>query len=230
MNTEEFDLLLKQALEASMEEDTQQLLEQAEALPEFPASRRFTQRMKQLLKAPKKQLRPRWQKHLQHAAAVLLALGLSAAVLLSSPQVRAALARVIRTDKATHTQFEFYGSADGITLPDLAPAWLPEGYELVSEVKTSRSKTIRYESSEHFIQLRYFLMESGTSFGIDSEHFSEQPILLDKIECLQYTNSDNPDYLILTWCSEDESVFYSLSGSCGFDKLERVFFSISEKK
>lgn len=228
MNTEEFDLLLKQALEASMEEDTQQLLEQAEALPEFPASRRFTQRMKQLLKAPKKQLRPRWQKHLRHAAAVLLALGLSSAVLLSSPQVRAALTRVIRTDKATHTQFEFYGSADGITPPDLAPTWLPEGYELVQNQVTPHGKFLRYEAAGNkYITFRYFIVADGSSYHVDTERFSEESILLGDVSCTKYTLTSDPNHIILTWFSNKEDILYTLNGTCGAEHLQNVFFSIS---
>lgn len=137
MTDQKLDQMLRRALlDAAAQE--------AEALPQEPPelSPRHGRSMRAMLRDPlawaRSRRRPALRTAVRHAAAVLLVLVLSAAVLVTvSPQVQADITRWVAEQTGNVLDFQFRGDSPAQPIPQYQITALPEGY-----VETERTDAL----------------------------------------------------------------------------------------
>lgn len=228
MSDASLDAILRAAVAEAAEAQAVALTAAAAELPEHQFSRRFQRRMARLLKDPLRYARPAWQQALRTAAMILVTLGLTGTVLLSIPQVRAAVWNFIRTVFDTHTEYRFTEPApeEAAQLPTHRANWLPEGYEETMVQNTGDSVWIEYQNNHSIIRLNYDLAVEGLVFSIDNEHTTETTMSSGGTDYTVYFN-EITGRRSLTWFSDDGSVFYQLSGPCTTEELLKIKENLS---
>ena len=207
---------------------------QTAANPVHTFSRRFSRRMARLLNNPqsyaRNSARPVWQRALRTAAMVLISLSLTGAVLLSIPQVRAAVWKFIRIVYETNTEYRFTDPApeDTVQLPTYHANWLPEGYEETYMRNTGSDVLIHYENSDSVIRFTYNFASQGTSYSIDNEHTEETILTVNKTVYTIHSNEQTGWHGIF-WFSDDHSIFHQLSGYCSINDLLKIKDNLIEK-
>lgn len=228
MSDASLDAILRAAVAESAQMQADALTTSAEKLPDHSPSKRFQRRMTRLLNDPLRYAHPAWQQALRTAAMILVTLGLTGTVLLSIPQVRAAVWNFIRTVFDTHTEYRFTEPApeEAAQLPTHRANWLPEGYEETMVQNTGETVWIEYQHNEAIIRFRYYLAVQGFVFSVDNDHTTEKSVLIDGTTYTTYVNEKTGNRS-LTWFSEDGSVFYHLSGPCTTEELLKIKENLS---
>ena len=224
-----FDAILRDAVAEAAEAQAAALTDAAQELPEHRFSRRFQRRIARLLKDPLRYARPVWQQALRTAAMILVTLGLTGTVLLSFPQVRAAVWNFLRTVYETHTEYRFTEPAPEETaeLPTLHANWLPEGYEETYVRNTGNDVLIEHRNeSNNIISIQYSIANEGSVFSIDNEHTTETTITFNGTSYISYFNKET-GWRSLTWFSADGDVFYQLDGPCTTEELLKIKENLS---
>ena len=160
MTDQELDQMMRRALlDAAAQE--------AEALPQEPPelSPRHGRSMRAMLRDPlawaRSRRRPALRTAARHAAAVLLVLVLSAAVLVTvSPQVRADITRWVAEQTGNVLDFQFRGDSPAQPIPQYQITALPEGYDpprlcLHARRRTSQDYTERYRHHVGYPGIRH---------------------------------------------------------------------------
>jgi len=223
------DAILRAAVAEAAQMQADALISSAEKLPDHSPSKRFQRRMARLLNDPLRYARPARQRALRTAAMILVTLGLTGTVLLSIPQVRAAVWNFIRTVYETHTEYRFTAPApeEPVQLPTYHANWLPEGYEETVVRNTASEVLIQYQNeASNMIILRYSVTTKGNAFSVDNEHTSETTITFNGITYTSFFNEET-GWRSLTWFSEDLSVFYQLDGFCTIEELVKIKENLS---
>lgn len=233
MSEQEFEQLLQDQLAEVSFGCAQALSRAADGLPAHQPSLRHQRRMARLLRDPLVYARrhglPPLRQALRTAAMILVTLGLTGTVLLSIPQVRAAVWNFIRTVYETHTEYRFTAPApeEPVRLPTYHANWLPEGYEETVVRNTASEVLIQYQNeASNMIILRYSVTTKGNAFSVDNEHTSETTITFNGITYTSFFNEET-GWRSLTWFSEDRSVFYQLDGFCTIEELVKIKENLS---
>lgn len=228
MSDASLDAILRAAVAESAQMQSNALTASAEKLPDHSPSRRFQRRMARLLKDPLRYARPAWQQALRTAAMILVTLGLTGTVLLSIPQVRAAVWNFIRTVFETHTEYRFTEPApeEAAQLPTHRANWLPEGYEETVVQNTGDRIWIEYRNESAMIRLRYRLAAQGFVFSVDNEQTTEETVSMNGVNYTVYLN-ENTGRRLLTWYSVDNTIFYQLDGFCNTEDLLKIAENLS---
>ena len=178
MTDEEFDALLRRALEDNIRAEYPDVFDPNVEFPPPPFSRRYLRWEKKLLADPvgfaRKQARPMWKKALRAAACFLLcAATVLGAMLALSPSARAWVTEraVYWTDgftRFTYTKREAKGVPS-----DWRPLYIPDGFEETetrwSEI--SGSLRVTYENtSDGLIILSCHPARQGIESLVDNEH------------------------------------------------------------
>ena len=162
MTDQELDQMLRRALlDAAAQE--------AEALPQEPPelSPRHGRSMRAMLRDPlawaRSRRRPALRTAARHAAAVLLVLVLSAAVLVTvSPQVRADITRWVAKQTGNVLDFQFRGDSPPQPIPQYQITALQEGYVETERTDAFAAGNVTYKNSDgDMILLDYAYMQDG---------------------------------------------------------------------
>lgn len=162
MTDQELDQMLRRALlDATAQE--------AEALPQEPPelSPRHGRSMRAMLRDPlawaRSRRRPALRTAARHAAAVLLVLVLSAAVLVTvSPQVRADITRWVAEQTGNVLDFQFRSDSPAQPIPQYQITALPEGYVETERTDALDAGNVTYKNSDgDTILLDYAYMQDG---------------------------------------------------------------------
>lgn len=228
MSDASFDAILRAAVAEAAEAQAAALTAAAAELPEHQFSRRFQRRMARLLKEPLRYARPAWQQALRTAAMILVTLGLTGTVLLSIPQVRAAVWNFIRTVFDTHTEYRFTEPApeEAAQLPTYHANWLPEGYEETMVQNTGDSVWIEYKKNNAVIHFSYEFAQQGLVFSVDNEHTTESTLMHNDTIYTVYFN-EKTGWRGVTWFSADGDIFYQLDGPCTTEELLKIKDNLS---
>lgn len=228
MNDHEFDEMLRAAVSDSAQMQADALTARTDGQPDHRFSPRFRRRAAKLQKHPIRSTRSPGQQALRTAAMILVTLGLTGTVLLSFPQVRAAVWGFVRTVYPTHTEYHFTNPApeEPVDLPTLHAGWLPEGYEETMVQNTGNRVWIEYQKDDAVIRLRYRLATQGFVFSIDNEHTTEEVMIKNGVNYTVYL-SENTSNCLLTWFSADATIFYQLEGFCETDELIKLAENLS---
>lgn len=164
MTDQELDQMLRRALlDAAAQE--------AEALPQEPPelSPRHGRSMRAMLRDPlawaRSRRRPALRTAARHAAAVLLVLVLSAAVLVTvSPQVQADITRWVAEQTGNVLDFQFRSDSPAQPIPQYQITALPEGYVETERTDSFAAGNVTYKNSDgDMILLDYAYMQDGAS-------------------------------------------------------------------
>lgn len=162
MTDQELDQMMRRALlDAAAQE--------AEALPQEPPelSPRHGRSMRAMLRDPlawaRSRRRPALRTAARHAAAVLLVLVLSAAVLVTvSPQARADITRWVAEQTGNVLDFQFRGDSPTQPIPQYQITALPEGYVETERTDALDAGNVTYKNSDgDMILLDYAHMQDG---------------------------------------------------------------------
>lgn len=109
--------------------------------------------------------RPALRTAARHAAAVLLVLVLSAAVLVTvSPQARADITRWVAEQTGNVLDFQFRGDSPAQPIPQYQITALPEGYVETERTDSFGAGNVTYKNSDgDMILLSYSYMQDGAS-------------------------------------------------------------------
>lgn len=212
-----FEELVCSALLDVNYQNYERALTQADTNAYTPSQRHLAWERK-FLAAPfafaKKRARPAWQRFLQAAACVVLAVSVAfGGVMAVSPTARARVQRIFAQWSGEYARFSFGGNA-GQETGEWKTTWLPAGFELTEEKNTSLlSKVLYGNSNGQFIRLIYAPAES-TVFGVDSEHQNYEQVLVNGTTAylLQATTQDETSYLIWTDISGEVAFKLSTTG------------------
>ena len=147
--------------------------QEAEALPQEPPelSPRHGRSMRAMLRDPlawaRSRRRPALRTAARHAAAVLLMLVLSAAVLVTvSPQVQADITRWVAEQTGNVLDFQFRGDSPAQPIPQYQITALPEGYVETERTDSFAAGNVTYKNSDgDMILLSYTYMHDGAHDG-----------------------------------------------------------------
>lgn len=178
MTDEEFDALLRRALEDNIRAEYPDVFDPNVEFPRPPFSRRYLRWEKKLLADPvgfaRKQARPMWKKALRAAACFLLcAATVLGAMLALSPSARAWVVDRTIDWLSGYTKFRFNGdNARGVT-EDWRPAYLPDGFmetEIRWDEDLSSLDATWEDANGQYIMLIAMPARSNFSFNVDNEH------------------------------------------------------------
>ena len=171
MTDQELDQMMRRALlDAAAQE--------AEALPQEPPelSPRHGRSMRAMLRDPlawaRSRRRPALRTAARHAAAVLLVLVLSAAVLVTvSPQARADITRWVAEQTGNVLDFQFRGDSPAQPIPQYQITALPEGYVETERTDAFAAGNVTYKNSDgDMILLSYLYMSDGVVSGFELDN------------------------------------------------------------
>ena len=128
-SAEELQRIRRALLDAAAADYHQAL---AAAPADVPPSRVYRRWRRRLLRNPqgllRQQARPPWARALRGVACAVLALSLTfGAVMMVSPEARAAVSRWFFREEDTYTAYQFHGDISQDSLPRWVPTNLPEG-------------------------------------------------------------------------------------------------------
>lgn len=207
--------------------------EYARLLPgerEEPVPAQLRRRLRPLLSDPTGARRRGRHALARSAAAAALAAAVTAGTVLAvSPEARAWARNLIVEILEEYTTVRFVDDTGTQTgAPGAwAPAWLPEGYELVEVVDLGQQGYLKYEnSSSAYILLEF--SKGNTVYHIDNEHHTAKEVLIN----------GNPGYLLLanssgeastlTWADEGSGTSFSLLAELSENELIKIAESVKK--
>ena len=227
MTDEEFDALLRRALEDNIRAEYPDVFDPNVEFPPPPFSPRYLRWEKKLLADPvgfaRKQARPIWKKALRAAACFLLcAATVLGAMLALSPSARAWVTEraVYWTD--SFTKFK-YISTEGVPVSETwRPAYIPEGFEETDVDWTEEAGYLRvtYENPDgKLIYITSMPAGQNGSINVDNEHSDYYDIEINgQPASLFISNTEGyPSYLI--WSNADMTTMFLLSTNYDYDIL-----------
>ncbi|MCH5194579.1 MAG: DUF4367 domain-containing protein, partial [Oscillospiraceae bacterium] len=129
------------------------------------------------------------------AAVVMIVIGLTFGVLLTQPEVYAAVENVIKSVFDNHDEYEFSGS--DLTLEtfnsEMRFRYIPDGYYLSTGNYSPAYVKLIYTNEHEEIILEYAIAK-GLSFSLDNEHNSYETLYINNIEYHYYESFDDDFY------------------------------------
>lgn len=231
----EFDVLLRRALLDGVRADYGTVLNaEAAALPEPVYSMGYLQWRQRMRKAPFRRAMPRWQRTLRAAACLLLALGLSGALVWTNPTARAWVERYIFQHGEDVDQYEFRGQdGDPALLGTIVPSYLPEGFvETERDVDDISAMFVYQNENGEKVYYRHMLLTQGGAIGFDNEHSTQSYINIKSIKGYLYTAvSGNYANRLILFDEENGFVYYfsSLTSEKELLKMAESLANTGEK-
>lgn len=228
MTDEEFDALLRRALEDNIRAEYPDVFDPNVEFPWPPHSPRYLRWEKKLLADPvgfaRKQARPMWKKALRAAACFLLcAATVLGAMLALSPSARAWVTeRAVYLKEGGMTEFTYTTTEGKPVTEDWRPTYIPEGFE-ETEVNWHEAVgllDITYESGNGM----YFIVQTmpagqNGSIGVDNEHSEYYDIEINgQPASLFVSNTEGyPSYLV--WSNAEMTTVFALMSNLSTDEL-----------
>ena len=201
-------------------------LSPGEEEPELPAGLR--RRMRPLLADPFGRRRRARRALGRCAAAAVLALSVSFGALMAvSPDARAWVQRVTVQILEKYTTIRFAGESGASGQPgDWAPTWLPEGYELTSEIQDPFYSILYYSNASGNSISLHFMPSNGNSFNVDNEHHEQITTRVNGTEAVLYLASEVNQRSSLIWEYQNQNTAFLLLGDLSIDDLIKIAESV----
>ena len=183
-----------------------------------------------------KKPRSAWRVALKRVAMFFLALLIGASVWLAADKgARAAFQRWIREVYENSVVYRFFGSPEE-TFPQYELKWVPEGYELATEIESvdsnNKQKDVLYENSE-----------TGDSFIFSYQSFSEdismtiggyedqvmpesEPCIINGLDGIYYPK-DRFGVSNLVWTDDKHSIVLSIDSTLDKDTMLHIAESVA---
>ncbi len=212
-----FDLVLKEALQESLDRELREIDEMVANSPPHEFSPQFEKRMKKLINSIGRKDRIKKYKRIavRTVVSIAAAFGLIFGVLLTQPEVSAAVQNVIRTVFDRYDKYDYIG--EELTVDNfnnnIRLGYVPDGYYLSSGDYSHISVSLTYVNKDkNEIMFDYGIADGASSF-YDNEHNSYCNFTVKGIEYFYYESNDNDFYNTLVWYEDGYafSIFAHLS-------------------
>ena len=198
-----FDLVLKDALQDSLDKELQEIDEIAANSPLHEFSPQFEKRMKKLINSIDRKDRIKKYKRIVVSTIVSIAtaFGLTFGVLLTQPEVSAAVQNVIRTVFDRYDKYDYIGNE--LTVENfnnnIRFGYIPNGYYLSSGVYSHAVVSLTYiDENGNEIMFDYGIAD-GTSSIYDNENNSYSKFTINDTEYHYYESNDSDFFDTLVW-------------------------------
>lgn len=217
---------LKAAAGEARQEMLEALPKTGEELP--PLSPEFQERMEQLYKAERCATRRRTlcRRALTAAAVLVLAVTCLFAV---SPEARASAVNWVKTVTGSWTLYSFNGKKMD-KLPDCEITWIPEGMELVSQDKLTRSRGWIYEDpnvpENGFTLDCYLLNDLDLTVFLNDSEYIVQEVRVGEASGELYIAQEPGKNHNLIWSLPDSGVVFAMTGKMETDVMLHIAQSV----
>ena len=228
MTDMEFEVLLKKAVTRAAEIKYLSDMPPEDELPE--PSEHHQRRIKKLINNPdlyvKRLRRPIYLKVLQKAAIFILVVSVLFSAAMIHPTVRATVTNFVKAWFDDHTEYRAVGDSDSAIPTKIELGYVPEGFELASEIYDSLRADIMYTSMDG----RYFSIEimgnSGTIYN-DNEHAIHytQSVNNHLADIYESNNEHYPS--IINYYDDEKNFFVSI---IGYNPIEDLILVLEQCK
>ncbi len=215
-----FDIILAEALEECLDEELKKYDEIKLDKPhEF--SKEYKRKMRKIANSVGRKDRIKKYKRIavRSVISIAAAFGIIFGVLLTQPEVYAAVQNVIRNVFDKYDKYEYVSNE--LTVGNFDDSfrlgYVPDGYFLSNGVYSPAYVILTYENGNEIIELNYGIADD-ISANYDNEHNLFDKFTIDGIEYYYYKSNDEDFYSTILWYNEG----YSFSLNAHLSKEEFV--------
>lgn len=190
-------------------------------------SPRFERKMKRVIRRGR---HPVAYKFLHRAACLLVVVTLVGASWLTvDAEARGAFFAWVRQQYENFVEYRFEGLApDEEMTTNIAPTWLPEGYEETKAQSAGGTSTKTYSNRDgQAIHFMYSAGADATSLFVVSESMTTVKVIVGTQEADFYQDADPENANVLVWHSESGEVLFCISAPLPRDEMVRIAESIA---
>lgn len=217
MRTEQFDLLLKQALMLAAIEDTKVNCEAESPVSDMEFSPQYLRNRMRLLANPfryaKQKIKPFWKKALRTVACLLLVCSFAfTTAMVTSSSARAAVKQWLTEWYETYIAYRFEGETEPEEMPQYEIGALPDGYtEIVRNIAPGYISII-YENTEGKQMIfTYTQMEQGGSITTELADTDVYDIAVNSCSGQFFLPKDPEQSSAVVWINEEKKLYFSLN-------------------
>ena len=224
INDSVFEALFRQAVIDNFNEELDSLPPDEELAKIYTFSPEHENRMRRLftLEARKERTRTviRWSR--RAVAVIVIAVTIIFSTLMFVPQVRAAVAQTIIEwcDKFVR----FTSRAPEEAKMDLAPGYIPDGFNEIIRDESDTITTVIYENEDDMLLIFQASVASG-SLSVDNENSNYEMCLIDDIEYHIFTSTVEAEDSLVVWETKDQR--YTISSMISIEEILAMATSIT---
>ena len=192
-------------------------------------SPRFERKMKRVIRRGR---HPVAYKFLHRAACLLVVVTLVGASWLTvDAEARGAFFAWVRQQYENFVEYRFEGLApDEEMTTNIAPTWLPEGYEETKAQSAGGTSTKTYSNRDgQAIHFMYSAGADATSLFVVSESMTTVKVIVGTQEADFYQDADPENANVLVWHSESGDILFCISAPLPRDEIIKIAESIEPK-
>lgn len=193
-----------------------------------PLSPEFQKRMEQLYRAERRGARRRTLCRRALMAAAVLALAVTC-LFAVSPEARASAVNWVKTICESYTTYRFIGEKTD-KLPDCEITWLPEGIELVSQDKLTRSQGWIYQDpnvpKNGFTLDCYLLDDLDLTVFLNGSEYIVREVRLGELSGELYISQEPGKNNNLIWSLPDNGVVFAMTSKMEIDIMLHIAESV----
>lgn len=223
-----FDIILAEALEECLDEELKRYDEIKLDKPhEF--SKEYKRKMRKIANSVGRKDRIKKYKRIavRSVISIAAAFGLVFGVLLTQPEVFAAVKNVFRSVFDKYDRYEYVGGE--ITVENFDDSfrlgYIPDGYLLSNGVYSPAYVVLTYEKGNEIIEFDYGIADS-LSISYDNEHNLFETFTVDKINYYYYISDDKDFCDTLLWY--DSGYFFSLNAQLSKEEFVKIAENIDK--
>lgn len=192
-------------------------------------SPRFERKMKRVIRRGR---HPVAYKFLHRAACLLVVVTLVGASWLTvDAEARGAFFAWVRQQYENFVEYRFEGLApDEEMTTNIAPTWLPEGYEETKAQSAGGTSTKTYSNRDgQAIHFMYSAGADATSLFVVSDNMTAVKVIVGTQEADFYQDADPENANVLVWHSESGDILFCISAPLPRDEIIKIAESIEPK-
>ena len=192
-------------------------------------SPRFERKMKRVIRRGR---HPVAYKFLHRAACLLVVVTLVGASWLTvDAEARGAFFDWVRQQYENFVEYRFEGLApDEEMTTNIAPTWLPEGYEETKAQSAGGTSTKTYSNRDgQAIHFMYSAGADATSLFVVSDNMTAVKVIVGTQEADFYQDADPENANVLVWHSESGDILFCISAPLPRDEIIKIAESIEPK-
>lgn len=223
MNNNIFEALFRQAVIDNFEDEVNAIPPNDVLAGMYEFSDRHKNAMKRIFKAEKRQDRLKVILKIGKAAAVIAVITITAffTMLMTSPEVRAAVGRTIVEWYEKFTKFSSVSIEETTVEREWEITYIPDGYAFSETMGTLDNRIIRYKNAENeYITL---VCNYNISLSFDNEDLKYSEIISNGILYYYFESEGSDKYNSVAWINKGYA--FNLTGVVPVDELLNIAYS-----
>ncbi len=227
-NNKIFNAILAEALEDCLDDELKKYDEiKFDRTHEF--SPQYKKKRRKIINSVGRKNRIKKYKHIavRSVISIAAAFGLVFGVLLTQPEVYAAVKNVFRSVFDKYDEYEYV--SEELTVENFDDSfrlgYVPDGYLLSNGVYSPAYVILTYEKENEIIEFNYGIADS-LSASYDNEHNLFETFTVDKIEYYYYKSNDKDFYSTLLWY--ENGYVFSLDAQLSKDEFIKIAENIEK--